>query len=79
MIKVCESWSFEQLADLDDEKMERLLDEGWDKNLHVPSYEDIGGKLPPVRYVLLLCFGMVLILPVLVGENAFPRERCQPS
>ncbi|CAE6477910.1 unnamed protein product [Rhizoctonia solani] len=46
MIKVCESWSFEQLAQLDDEKIERLLDEGWDKGLSVPSYEELGGTLP---------------------------------
>ncbi|KAG8733869.1 Bifunctional dehydrogenase and ferrochelatase [Ceratobasidium sp. 423] len=50
VVKVCESWSFEQLAQLDDEKIERLLNEGWDKDLSVPSYEDLGGTLSPVSW-----------------------------
>lgn len=52
MIKVCESWTFEQLSELNEAQMDGLLNEGWDKNMHVPSYEDLGGKLPPFRYVL---------------------------
>ncbi|KAG8767443.1 Bifunctional dehydrogenase and ferrochelatase [Ceratobasidium sp. 428] len=45
MIKVCDAWTFEELADLDDEMMERLLDEGWDRNMRVPTYASLGGKL----------------------------------
>ncbi|GAB1523009.1 Bifunctional dehydrogenase and ferrochelatase [Rhizoctonia solani] len=50
MIKVCETWSFEQLAQLDDERIEKLLEAGWDKGLTVPSYEELGGTVPTVRY-----------------------------
>jgi hypothetical protein len=50
MIKVCETWSFEQLAQLDDEKIERLLAEGWDKGLTVPSYRQLGGTPSTFRY-----------------------------
>ncbi|CAE6537390.1 unnamed protein product [Rhizoctonia solani] len=67
MIKVCESWSFEQLAQLDDEKIERLLDEGWDKGLSVPSYEDLGGTLPPVSWKEFVPPGT---LPVAAGFAA---------
>ncbi|KAG8713949.1 hypothetical protein FRC08_012563 [Ceratobasidium sp. 394] len=45
MIKVCDTWTFEELADLDDEMMERLLSEGWERNMRVPTYASLGGKL----------------------------------
>ncbi|KAH7341564.1 putative NAD(P)-binding-domain-containing protein [Rhizoctonia solani] len=64
MIKLCESWSFEQLAQLDDEKIERLLDEGWDKGLRVPSFEALGGTLPTVSWREQIPSGT---LPVAVG------------
>ncbi|KAG9124677.1 Bifunctional dehydrogenase and ferrochelatase [Ceratobasidium sp. 392] len=45
MIKICDTWTFEELADLDDEMMERLLTEGWEQNMRVPTYASLGGKL----------------------------------
>lgn len=49
MIKICDTWSFEQLSALDEEMMERLLDEGWERDLRVPTYEELGGKMPYVK------------------------------
>ncbi|QRV89604.1 siroheme synthase [Ceratobasidium sp. AG-Ba] len=45
MVKVCDTWTFEELADMDEDMMDRLLDEGWDKNMRVPTYTELGGKL----------------------------------
>ncbi|CAE6442550.1 unnamed protein product [Rhizoctonia solani] len=64
MIKVCETWSFEQLAQLDDEKIERLLTEGWDKGLTVPSYGELGGTVPTVGWTERIPPGT---LPVAAG------------
>lgn len=43
MIDVCTSWEMDELALLDDEMMQKLLDEGWENNL-VPKLEEVGGK-----------------------------------
>jgi precorrin-2 dehydrogenase/sirohydrochlorin ferrochelatase len=43
MIDVCERWSLEELALMDDGIMERLLDQGWDKGGKVPSFIAVGG------------------------------------
>jgi len=51
MIKICDTWSFEQLSALDEEMMERLLDEGWERDLRVPTYEELGGKMPSVNWL----------------------------
>ncbi|KAF8674195.1 Siroheme synthase [Rhizoctonia solani] len=64
MIKVCETWSFEQLAQLDDERIEKLLEAGWDKGLTVPSYEALGGTVPTVSWVERIPSGT---LPVAAG------------
>ena len=42
MTAVCESWSLEELADLDEPAMDRLLDTGWE-NRTVPSYAIVLG------------------------------------
>ncbi|KAH9857824.1 siroheme synthase [Lenzites betulinus] len=42
MIDVCSSWDINELALLDDSMIDRLLDEGWEKN-QVPRLEDVGG------------------------------------
>ncbi|CAL1704027.1 unnamed protein product [Somion occarium] len=41
MVDVCTSWDLEDLALLDDEMMNKLLDDGWEKNA-VPKPEDVG-------------------------------------
>lgn len=43
MIDVCTTWEMDELATLDDHMMEKLLDEGWDKD-RVPKPAEIGGK-----------------------------------
>jgi len=43
MVNVCEQWSFEELALMDDDVMERLLDRGWDKGGKVPPFVAVGG------------------------------------
>jgi precorrin-2 dehydrogenase/sirohydrochlorin ferrochelatase len=40
MIDVCDTWDMEQLAELDEAGMEKLLDEGWDKKT-VPKYSQL--------------------------------------
>ncbi|KAH8102911.1 siroheme synthase [Cristinia sonorae] len=41
MVDVCNAWDIEDLAALDGDLMNRLLDDGWEKN-KVPKPEDIG-------------------------------------
>ena len=43
MVNVCEQWSLEELALMDDDVMERLLDQGWDKGGKVPPFVAVGG------------------------------------
>jgi precorrin-2 dehydrogenase/sirohydrochlorin ferrochelatase len=43
MVDVCTSWEMEELALLDDELINKLLDDGWEKN-KVPSVHELGGK-----------------------------------
>ncbi|KAF8836345.1 siroheme synthase [Paxillus ammoniavirescens] len=43
MIDVCTSWEMAELAQLDNTMMERLLDDGWEKNT-VPRPEEVGGR-----------------------------------
>ena len=43
MINLCTKWEMDDLARLEDVQMDRLLDEGWEKNC-VPSPREIGSK-----------------------------------
>ncbi|KIJ17078.1 hypothetical protein PAXINDRAFT_167881 [Paxillus involutus ATCC 200175] len=43
MIDVCTSWEMAELAQLDNTMMDRLLDDGWEKNT-VPRPEEVGGR-----------------------------------
>jgi precorrin-2 dehydrogenase / sirohydrochlorin ferrochelatase len=43
MVDVCTSWEMEDLALLDDEMIEKLLERGWEKGT-VPSLEEVGGS-----------------------------------
>jgi precorrin-2 dehydrogenase / sirohydrochlorin ferrochelatase len=40
MVDLCTSWEMDDLAELDEEQIERLLDEGWERNV-VPSRENV--------------------------------------
>jgi len=40
MVDLCTSWEIDDLALLDDKQIEKLLDEGWERNL-VPSRENV--------------------------------------
>ena len=40
IVDLCTSWELDDLAGLDDEQIERLLDEGWERNV-VPSSRDM--------------------------------------
>ena len=40
MVDLCTSWELDELAELDDGQIERLLDEGWERNA-VPSREHL--------------------------------------
>jgi len=42
---VCEAWSFAQLASLDDDEIDILLDQGWEKD-RVPKYEEVTRRKP---------------------------------
>ena len=37
MSAICNNWSIEELASLDDRAMDNLLDEGWEKDMKVPQ------------------------------------------
>ncbi|KAG8916729.1 Bifunctional dehydrogenase and ferrochelatase [Tulasnella sp. 408] len=41
MTKVCETWSLDELGQLDEAAMEFLLDHGWDQKARVPSFEEV--------------------------------------
>ncbi|KAK0459863.1 siroheme synthase [Desarmillaria tabescens] len=47
MSQLCNEWDMEDLTQLDDAMIARLLDEGWERN-RVPSLHDVGGK-PKVK------------------------------
>ena len=47
MVDVCTTWDMEDLALLNDEMMNKLLDDGWEKNA-VPKPEDVGLQQPSV-------------------------------
>jgi precorrin-2 dehydrogenase / sirohydrochlorin ferrochelatase len=42
-VDVCTSWEMDDLASLDDAMIQKLLDDGWNKN-RVPKVEDVGGR-----------------------------------
>jgi len=42
MTKLCDAWEVETLATLDENIMERLIKEGWEKGRKVPTAEDMG-------------------------------------
>jgi precorrin-2 dehydrogenase/sirohydrochlorin ferrochelatase len=42
MTALCNSWDMEDFTILDDAMMEKLLDEGWNKNQRVPALQEIG-------------------------------------
>ncbi|KIY43581.1 siroheme synthase [Fistulina hepatica ATCC 64428] len=42
---LCDNWDMENFAALDNEMIERLLDQGWEQNT-IPSFEDVGGRRP---------------------------------
>ncbi|KAG6814503.1 hypothetical protein H0H92_000028 [Tricholoma furcatifolium] len=48
MTNVCNTWSMEELACLDDAMIQRLLDNGWETN-HVPTFADVTGARSPLR------------------------------
>ena len=43
MVSLCEQWSLEELALMDDDTMEKLLNQGWDRGGKVPSFITVGG------------------------------------
>lgn len=43
MVALCDTWTLEELGQLDDRMMEKLLDEGWEKGARVPSFISVGG------------------------------------
>jgi precorrin-2 dehydrogenase/sirohydrochlorin ferrochelatase len=44
MIEVCETWSLDELGELDEALCKKLLDEGWNQGYQVPSYHDLTGR-----------------------------------
>ncbi|KAI0736591.1 siroheme synthase [Fomitopsis betulina] len=46
MIDVCTNWEMEDLAQLDEDMMVKLLEDGWEKD-RVPRLEEVGGKRRP--------------------------------
>ncbi|PVG02929.1 siroheme synthase [Serendipita vermifera] len=48
MTEVCEVWDMEELADLDDAAMQKLLDQGWETK-KVPDYRAIMGRKSPSK------------------------------
>ena len=41
MTGVCEAWTLDELGELDEDMMKRLLDEGWENGGRVPSYGEL--------------------------------------
>lgn len=50
---VCEAWSFAQLASLEDEEIDVLLDEGWEKG-RVPKYGEVTGRQSKLSWRVLI-------------------------
>jgi len=46
MIRVCTSWDMKDLANMDEDMMQRLLDDGWEMN-RVPTVQEAGGVKVP--------------------------------
>ncbi|KIM48929.1 hypothetical protein M413DRAFT_60686 [Hebeloma cylindrosporum] len=42
MTALCNSWDMEDFTVLDDVMMEKMLDEGWNKDQHVPTVQEMG-------------------------------------
>jgi precorrin-2 dehydrogenase/sirohydrochlorin ferrochelatase len=78
MVDICTSWEMDDLALLDDDMINKLLDDGWEKN-RVPMMEGVGGKrtqtavgthwtnalVPPALGFLAgaVCMAFVLLCP----------------
>ncbi|KAG8988111.1 Bifunctional dehydrogenase and ferrochelatase [Tulasnella sp. 427] len=45
MTKVCETWSLDELGQIDDATIQFLLDQGWDQKARVPSFEEVSRGL----------------------------------
>jgi len=43
MVDVCNSWEIDDLAFLDEGKIKKMLDDGWENN-RVPQLEEVGGR-----------------------------------
>jgi len=75
MSRLCEQWTLEELASLDDESAERLLNEGWEKNI-VPKHREVAGKASHSLWLGSLHDGGITIIPSVasfVAGVAFAR------
>ncbi|KAG8984610.1 Bifunctional dehydrogenase and ferrochelatase [Tulasnella sp. 427] len=45
MTQVCETWSLDELGQIDDATIQFLLDQGWDQKARVPSFEEVSRGL----------------------------------
>ncbi|KAJ3505361.1 hypothetical protein NLJ89_g7463 [Agrocybe chaxingu] len=66
MTAMCNEWAMEDFTLLDEELMDRVLDEGWEKNKRVPSLNDIEVRRPQIQSWIT-----TFILPALPTATAF--------
>jgi precorrin-2 dehydrogenase/sirohydrochlorin ferrochelatase len=64
MVKVCTSWRLEDLAELDENMIKKLLDMGWEKR-KVPTFREVGGtrrllQIPWTSFSLLTVFAFLI-------------------
>jgi len=62
IVDVCTSWDVKDLAILDIEMMNKLLDDGWEKN-RVPTVSEVGGLSRASKMITLPCS----VLPAALG------------
>lgn len=83
MTKLCDQWSLEELSEMSEPIMEKLLDEGWEKGT-VPSPRQVGGGKPFWSSVQAIQTSSVLVGTVGFAAGAlftlvvFHRSRLVP-
>ncbi|KAF5330852.1 hypothetical protein D9619_005613 [Psilocybe cf. subviscida] len=63
MSGLCNTWELEDFAVMDESAMDKILDEGWEKNARVPTVEEIGISRPRRKEII----PTATILPTSIG------------
>ncbi|CAA7271533.1 unnamed protein product [Cyclocybe aegerita] len=65
MTAMCNEWAIEDFILLDEGSMDKVLDEGWEKNKRVPSLNEVGVRRPQTSWIT------TFILPALPTATVF--------